>query len=242
MRDGYSTGGTPGTGLGAVARLGSAFDIYSVPNRGTAVFAEMSSGPDGLARPGVTCVSKPGEQVSGDGWYFARGQNSVIISLIDGLGHGHGAHEAATEAINSVERHHTESLERLLHRVHQNLVRTRGAALALARINLDSKVVHYAGIGNISAMICTDNGSQRLVSHHGTAGHVIPHLREFQYAWPKGATLVMWSDGLSTNIDISEHKGLLAKHPSLISSVLYRDHSRGRDDATVLVFREAEAA
>src|SRR5688572_12749729 len=31
LRDGFSTGGTPGTGLGAIARLSAVFDVHSSP-------------------------------------------------------------------------------------------------------------------------------------------------------------------------------------------------------------------
>ena len=52
LRDGYSTGGSPGTGLGAIERLSQSFDIYSQPGRGTVVFARLS--PRQSARPRVT--------------------------------------------------------------------------------------------------------------------------------------------------------------------------------------------
>src|SRR5579863_2581453 len=37
LRDGYSSGGTPGTGLGAVRRLAAEFDLESHPGKGTVV-------------------------------------------------------------------------------------------------------------------------------------------------------------------------------------------------------------
>ena len=98
------------------------------------------------------------------------------------------------------------------------------------------------GVGNISGIICSDSKVQRMVSHNGTVGHVMPRVQEFRYDWPKGSTLILWSDGLITNIDPTQYHGLLAKHPALISAVLYRDHTRGRDDSTALVFRDVEAA
>jgi anti-sigma regulatory factor (Ser/Thr protein kinase) len=243
LRDGYSTAGTPGTGLGAVARLGSAFDLFTKSGGGTAVFCEVSAVTGSpAARPGVTCVSKPGEDVPGDGWYFFRSPNSVTILVADGLGHGHGAQEAAKQAMRVVADHHGESLDRLLHRAHQSLAKTRGAAIAMLRADREKRIVHYMGVGNISGVICSNSGTQRMVSHNGTVGHVMSRAQEFQYPWPQGATIIMWSDGLTTNIDPAQYNGLLARHPSLVSAVLYRDHNRGRDDATALVFRDREAA
>jgi anti-sigma regulatory factor (Ser/Thr protein kinase) len=41
MRDGYSTAGSPGTGLGAIIRNSSLAEIYSVPHGGTAMLARL---------------------------------------------------------------------------------------------------------------------------------------------------------------------------------------------------------
>jgi anti-sigma regulatory factor (Ser/Thr protein kinase) len=41
LRDGYSTAGTGGSGLGAIKRLSNPFDIYTAPGLGTAVLAEF---------------------------------------------------------------------------------------------------------------------------------------------------------------------------------------------------------
>src|SRR5437868_6282450 len=41
LRDGYSSTGTRGEGLGAIARLATEFDIYAAPGRGTALVARF---------------------------------------------------------------------------------------------------------------------------------------------------------------------------------------------------------
>ena len=43
LQDGFSTGGTPGNGLGAVRRLAAEFDLYSLPGKGTVVFARVAA-------------------------------------------------------------------------------------------------------------------------------------------------------------------------------------------------------
>ena len=48
MRDGESTSGTSGSGLGAIARLSSSHDLYSRPSQGTAVLRALhAAGPPG---------------------------------------------------------------------------------------------------------------------------------------------------------------------------------------------------
>ena len=77
LRDGYSTAGSPGTGMGAMSRLARSFDLHSAPEKGTAVLAEVWSGrasegksPDSMDM-GVVCRAKRNEVVCGDGWEAA---------------------------------------------------------------------------------------------------------------------------------------------------------------------------
>jgi len=49
--------------------------------------------------------------------------------------------------------------------------------------------------------------------------------------------LVMHSDGLTARWSLAAHPQLATRHAAVIAAVLYRDHSRRRDDATVLVAR-----
>jgi hypothetical protein len=46
--------------------------------------------------------------------------------------------------------------------------------------------------------------------------------------------LVMYSDGLASHWSLDRLPGLAARHPALLAGVLYRDHSRRRDDVTVV--------
>ena len=52
----------------------------------------------------------------------------------------------------------------------------------------------------------------------------------------------MASDGLKTQWRLDRYTGLLDRHPSLIAGILYRDYSRGSDDATVVRLTPAMSA
>jgi len=106
LRDGYSTTGSPGTGLGAMARLATLFDIHSVPGAGTVLLARLWSKPLSNIRPpplevGALSLPKPGEVVCGDRWAVAWFPDRTLILVADGLGHGPGAAEAAMEAVQT---------------------------------------------------------------------------------------------------------------------------------------------
>ena len=74
-----------------------------------------------------------------------------------------------------------------------------------------------------------------MASHNGTVGHHMPRVQEFTYPWNADSIVVMHSDGLGSRWDLERYPGIWGKHPSLISAMLHRDFSRGRDDVTVLV-------
>ncbi len=76
-----------------------------------------------------------------------------------------------------------------------------------------------------------------MVSHNGTAGHIAPRIREFTYPFAGNPVVILHSDGLSTKWELAGYPGLAASHPSLIAGVLFRDHRRGRDDATIVAMR-----
>jgi len=72
---------------------------------------------------------------------------------------------------------------------------------------------------------------------NGTAGQGTARIRPFTYPFASGAMLVMSSDGLASRWSLDPHPGLLARHPALLAAILYRDHSRHRDDVTVVALR-----
>src|ERR1700712_5610994 len=92
MRDGYSTYGSSGNGLGSIQRLAHQMLFHSLPKTGTAVLVRMGGSDVAAATPRHTatlCVPKTGETVCGDtAAIVERLDGSVGIMLADGLGHG----------------------------------------------------------------------------------------------------------------------------------------------------------
>lgn len=243
MRDGYSTAGSPGTGLGAVHRLAHRCEIYSGRDVGTAVLARLSNGAarTGDVSFGAICLPKLGEDYCGDGYDVATDGLQGRVLLADGLGHGPLAADAADAAIAAFAGSDPQQEPaQTLTIVHHALRGTRGAAVAIAAIDPRQSVVHYAGVGNISACIIApaSDTMRRLISQNGTAGVEIRKVHQYSYPWPRGASLIMHSDGLATQWQLSRYPGLIARDPALVAGVLYRDFRRGTDDITVLVVRE----
>jgi anti-sigma regulatory factor (Ser/Thr protein kinase) len=247
LRDGYSTGSSPGQGLGAIQRMSKQSDIYTLPGKGTVVLARWflcTSGWKPAIHLGAVNVAKNGEEVCGDSWGAVWSDRELVIIVADGLGHGLEARLASVEAVRQLQQNPELAPKPLLTRIHQALRSTRGAAVAIARIDTARGKLTYAGVGNISARIYlgtsesrlgTSESRQNLVSMNGTAGHQCERIQEFSYPWPDHGLLLLHSDGLATGTTLDAYPGLAARDPALIAGVLYRDFSRGRDDATVVV-------
>ena len=76
----------------------------------------------------------------------------------------------------------------------------------------------------------------------GTLGLKVepPRTRVLSLPWPPGASLVLWTDGLSSRLELSSQAGLFTHDPALVAATLHREHTRERDDATVVVIRHPE--
>jgi len=243
LSDGFSTQATPGTGLGAIRRAASVFDVFTAPGRGTAVLARLGAAavPGPWECDGV-CVPKRGETVAGDRWAVAEAPGLARVMVVDGLGHGPDAATAAEAAVTVFQARPTVSLSVLLEECHGALRPTRGAAVAVAEVDLAAGQVRFAGVGNVAASIRTASDTRSLVSLNGTMGHGQVRVREFTYPWPADGLLILASDGLKTHWSLQDYPGLAARRPALVAAVLYRDHQRGSDDATVVVLRSRTAA
>lgn len=241
--DGMSTAGTSGHGLGAIQRQSDEFAVYSRANSGTAVMARVRK-PGGakggkLATIGAVNDPYPGETVSGDAWAHVGSDNELSLFVVDGTGHGIAAASAAQVAVASFLSNSDKERTLAAHNIHRALAPTRGGAIAIANVGLADKIVRFIGVGNIVAVLADGANIKRMVSNHGTAGHIAPRIREFSYPFTNDALIVLHSDGLSAKWDLNDYPGLSSAHPSLVAGVLFRDFRRGRDDATVVAMRAA---
>lgn len=257
LRDGYSTAGSAGRGLGAIRRQAHALHVYSRPGAGTALLVWLGAAhpprtaAGGGALPakgddwGAVCVPKPGEEVCGDDWQVhppsgATAGADRTVMVVDGLGHGPHAAEAATAAVRLFNERAGLPPAAIMEALHARLRATRGAAVSIARFDPARRVVVFCGVGNVAGALVSPGTGQvrRMLSHNGTVGHAARRIQEVEYPYPDASdapVVVLHSDGISANWSLDAYPGLLAEHPGLVAAVLYRDFGRGRDDAAVVV-------
>ncbi|MEV7729358.1 ATP-binding protein [Streptomyces sp. NPDC087917] len=310
LRDGMSSVGTLGIGLGSVQRLSDRFEIHSSPGLGTVQLARFWPHPLHSSLRGeamVGGITRPigGEDVCGDAWAaradndppvvppaseridrasevvrapdwstltaartkYPRPQHSptpteraerpgagrrselvrgaaagpgqgILVMSCDGLGHGPMAAMASQAAVQAFRTGSARTPEQAMEEVHRALRGTRGAAVAVARLEPDGRAL-FCGIGNISAAVVTADSRANLLSHPGIVGHQMRQLRTYEHRLPAHAILVMHSDGLSERWKPGDLAALLHHPPALIATSLLRQAGTRRDDASVVIAKGA---
>jgi anti-sigma regulatory factor (Ser/Thr protein kinase) len=256
MLDGFTTTGSLGAGLGAIRRMADEFWIYSTiesqtrklamygrTTHGTAmIFRKRAVAPDETTekRPAIWgAMTRPaiGEEQNGDAYMIQRFGNRQIIAVIDGLGHGEGAMEASRAAVASIQENALKPVETIIRLAHEELRPTRGAVLGLGVIDLETGVIEYSGIGNTDFRAFGGGITLKFISLNGTLGSRLERVKVFKEQLPKVATIILSTDGISERWDIESYPGLLGLHPQMLCAVAMRDHSRPKDDATIICGR-----
>ncbi|MEW2548278.1 SpoIIE family protein phosphatase [Streptomyces sp. NPDC047002] len=267
MVDGTSSTGSLGLGLGSIVRLADVFDIHTVRGRGTTVLAQFwaegrvpSPPPAGIDTGGLT---RPigGEEVCGDTWAIrtagtrppaeeaeegaekeaeaADAPEPVVAMMCDGLGHGPQAARAANAAREAFrDSPHTQPA-RILDDLHRALRGTRGAAVAVAAVDLAAGRVDFCGVGNVSTVLVRDDRRTSLLSAPGIVGHHLPRMRPFTAPFPAGSVLVLHTDGLSDRWEPRAFPGLFARRATVVSAQILREAGGRRDDVGVLALKAA---
>ncbi len=249
LQDGYSTGGTPGSGLGAIQRMAESFDIFSQSGVGSVMVARVAASsqprplqalaPEPVEVAGFS-VAAPGEHVSGDSWGMCLQGSQGRLLMADGLGHGPDAAVASDQAVAVFQQQEKAQLVDLVDRAHVALRGTRGAALAVLDFDADARTVSICGAGNITGRIVSGTEDRTLVTQHGTVGLQIRRTQAMNYTWDLHALLVLHSDGIATRWNLKDVPGLLRCRATVIAAWIFNLHGRGRDDATIVVARRQE--
>jgi anti-sigma regulatory factor (Ser/Thr protein kinase) len=236
LRDGHSTAGTLGIGLGAIQRLADFADLYSRPGHGTSLVARFCVSPP-VSQPRWAGLIRPitGETECGDAYGVVPADGAVTAVLCDGLGHGPLAAAAAAAGVAAVLDDPAGEPAALLERVHQRMSGTRGGAVGVVQVS--GQLARFAGLGNVAASIVSDGQRKSMISIPGIAGVQARTIRQFEYDVPPGSAVIVHSDGVSSRWEAAALPALEARDPLLIAAVLLAEAGVHRDDAGVLVLK-----
>jgi phosphoserine phosphatase RsbX len=188
---------------------------------------------------GVAGLAHEGERRSGDLAVFVPSQRGGLVAVIDGLGHGAAAADAAEAAAEVLRREVERQPQELLEICDSALRRTRGAVMTLAWFDLEQRSMTWTGVGNVEARFVRagDSGDARHASPGvlgGVVGFNLPQVRLGTIPLEPGDAVVLATDGVTADFSASLASGVGAQE--LAERVLER-HGNGTDDALAVVVR-----
>ncbi len=188
---------------------------------------------------GVASQTLPGEHESGDQYLVKSSAYGALVAVIDGLGHGADAAEAARLAVAVMDQHSAEGVIPLLRYCHASLAATRGVVMSLAAFNAAESTMAWAGVGNVEGRLIRagkrlSSGHESLMLRGGVVGGRVPPLRASVIPVSNGDTLVFATDGVTAGFSDEIIPG---DDPQEMADSILKLYSKGTDDALVLVAR-----
>jgi len=180
-----------------------------------------------------------GQNKSGDRYLVKVDRDQALSAVVDGLGHGEVAAEAAERAITTLEENHEESLITLVRKCHEALRRTRGVVMSLAKFDGRDHTVTWLGVGNVEGYILHHEPrlfpvQESLLLRAGIVGDYLPRLSAFIVQASPGDMLIFATDGIRPGFADQIN---LAESSRQIADRILALHGRSDDDALVLVVR-----
>jgi serine/threonine protein phosphatase PrpC len=182
---------------------------------------------------GTAQLAARGQTVCGDTFGVLRGEDETTISVADGLGHGPLAAEASSLFCSFVEKHAMEDLGKIIMGAHIALKHTRGAAVALVRIDSSEQRMSFVGVGNIE-LKALDRCRINPFPKPGIVGQRSIKLLPFEYSLSDGDLMVLFSDGISNRFDLEEFSTSPAQD---LAEAILAKHGKLIDDATCVVIK-----
>jgi negative regulator of sigma-B (phosphoserine phosphatase) len=192
-----------------------------------------------LLEVGIAQRISPGEELSGDRCFVQQSGNRALLGVIDGLGHGAAAANAAEAAGAVLEGPAPLPVSALMQRCHERLRDTRGAALTLMEFNIAVWQLQWTGVGNITAVLLHPEPFGKLCRTElfvrgGVAGVRLPSTVAYSARIALGDMVVAATDGVRSSFawDINR-----IEPPQQLADRLLARHHNGYDDALVVVAR-----
>ncbi len=193
---------------------------------------------------GVASSPLKGNVESGDTYLIRHFPGGALAAVIDGLGHGGEAAEAARAAMAMLEEHPSDSVIFLLQDCNHRLQGApRGVVMTLVSFDFTERTLTCAGVGNVDGVLiraATSAGPnvphqhESILPRRGLVGERLPHLHAASHALFPGDTLVLATDGIRIGYTAEVRS---QRTPAEIADAILKNYSSGSDDALALVVR-----
>jgi len=188
---------------------------------------------------GVSSVPAPGEFESGDLYLVHPTLRGALVGVVDGLGHGAEAAEAARIAVATLAEHANEGVIPLIRRCHERLRNTRGAVMSLAAFDKFEHTVTWLGVGNVEGMLLHGRWDdhphvETIFLRPGVVGYRLPPLQAVITAVVPGDLFILNTDGIRGDFAAQFFPD---DQPSQIAEYISSNFRKGDDDGLVLAVR-----
>ena len=194
-----------------------------------------ADGRSGVLEYGIATWTLAGESVSGDTAVIESANDTTLVAVIDGLGHGAEAASAAWIAAGILRERAGEPLIRLIEIAHEALGHTRGVAMSLASFRSGDDTMTWLGLGNVKGTLVDRQKPPRsIMLASGIVGHELPRLQTKTLSVRRGSLLIMATDGVRNSLGQAIVSSGSAQE---IADAILAKRGTGTDDALVVVAR-----
>lgn len=200
--------------------------------------ASRTSRKVALIDVGIASFAPDGQAESGDLSVAHSDADRALLAVIDGIGHGKSAAEAARVAATILESSPNESLISLIKKCHESLRSTRGVVLSLASIDFQLCTLTWLGIGNVQGVLISANShvsaNHSILLRPGVVGSRLPALQTGTLPLSPGDTLAFATDGIHGDFadDLFSHET-----PQRSADRILAKYCKGNDDALIFIAR-----
>jgi serine phosphatase RsbU (regulator of sigma subunit) len=170
----------------------------------------------------------------GDAYLIKRFPGKVLLAVIDALGHGLLASQAAKRTIELLSAINEIQLDILLDNIHKALNGTVGVVLGLALVDYQCRQLTLAGVGNIIIKIIGKKKTE-VILPTGILGYGKNNILCRTFPISEDDLLLMHTDGISDNYELSPS---LLSSPKQLAQTLMSGYRRLYDDALILIATE----
>lgn len=176
---------------------------------------------------------KQGKLLCGDDYFFEVTDDYFICVIADGLGSGEFAHESSRAVTNVVREFQSEEVEAIMERCNKALLKKRGAAVAIFKVDFKKKELHYSCVGNIRFYLYPPNG--KMIYPLPVTGFLSGRKQRFhtqRFTYVPASKFFIHSDGF----EMKGTKDFLRSSGSLEETArkLERQNSASNDDITII--------
>jgi anti-sigma regulatory factor (Ser/Thr protein kinase) len=229
-------------GLSTVNRSMDEIEISSTAALGSRMLCRRWLRPK--ADPAIDCPWQVGvatrpchlAAANGDAFVIREWDGHLLAGVIDGLGHGEPAQQAALAAQSYIQSHYELPLDQLFRGVNQACHGTRGVVMALARFASPTEMM-LANLGNIEMRTWTGKERFEIAVQRGFLGAKEDDVRVQRHRWDPNWMFVLHSDGLRAQWQWSDFPGVQHRPAQAVANQLLSALAKEDDDATILTVK-----